>query len=145
MVALHRSALCLFALLLVAAGQPAASPWFGTWKLRLKNAAEKPETLVYSDAGRGAMRMVSVEEGSDLVTRFDGKPAAVTKAGSAQGNSLAIRAVTPTSYAWTFSRAGKPDIHGRNTLADDRRSFTEVSWLVTKPERTVTLVYDRQQ
>jgi hypothetical protein len=54
-------AVCLAALPVAAIAQTAASSWFGTWKLRLSDPSEKPETLVYSDAGGGAMRMVSVE------------------------------------------------------------------------------------
>lgn len=145
MARMHPIALCLCAALLAGAGRASPNPWFGTWTLRLSDAAEKPETLIYSDAGGGAMRMVSVEEGSELVTRFDGKPAADLKATAPPAFTLAIRATSPISYRWTFSRAGKPDILGRNTLARDGRSFTEVSWVATAPDKTVTLVYDRQR
>ena len=138
-------ALALSAVLLSssAIAQPAASGWFGTWQLRLKDASEEPETLIYTDAGRGAMRMRSIEEGSDLVTRFDGKP---VKTGGKDGGTtaLAIKATSPTSYDWTFYKAGKPWVRGRNALAPDRQSFTEESWLVAKPAGVVRLVYDRK-
>lgn len=128
------------------AAAPAPNPWLGTWKLRLADPAEKPETLVYSDAGHGAMRMVSVEDKSLIVTRFDGRPAPDTGRGAAAGpkRSLAITALSPTRYRWTFAIAGKPFVSGVNTLAADGRSFTEVSWRVNAPAKTVTLVYDRQ-
>lgn len=41
----------------------ADNPWLGTWKMQV-NTGEPPETLVYSDAGDGAMWMVSVEMNS---------------------------------------------------------------------------------
>ncbi|NJR77980.1 hypothetical protein [Sphingomonas corticis] len=133
------------ALLLIAATAAAqASPWFGTWSLRPKDAGGKPETLVYSDAGGGAMRMESVEQRSVIVTRFDGIPAADVGAGAAKGNALAVKAISPTVYDWTFFTGGKPFVQGRNTLAPDRNSFSEVSWLVGKPGDIVTLVYERR-
>lgn len=143
MINLRRSACSLLCLLAVAA-QGAPNPWFGTWKLRAADAGDKPETLIYSDAGDGAMRMESVEENSILVTRFDGQPAADLGKAAAQNRALAITATSPTSYRWTFSVAGTPRVQGVNTLATDMRSFTEVSWVSGKPDKTVTLVYERQ-
>ncbi|SOB80040.1 hypothetical protein SAMN06297144_0860 [Sphingomonas guangdongensis] len=139
-----RLAACSLLLLLAAAADPPPAPWFGTWKLRLANPAEPPETLIYSDAGGGAMRMESVEENSILVTRFDGTPAPVGGKAAAAERTLAVTAVSPTSYRWLFAVAGSPRVAGINTLADDGRSFTERSWRVTAPEKVVTLIYDRQ-
>ena len=139
-----RTAATIALLLTPAVAHAQDSPWFGTWTLRLKDAGEKPETLVYSDAGGGAMRMVSVEQKSVIVTQLDGKPAADVGYGAGKGNALAVKAVSPTSYTWTFFRAGKPFVRGRNTLAADRKSFTEVSWLVSKPGDRITLTYDRR-
>ena len=136
-------AVCLVALPAMALAQAAPNPWFGTWKLRLKHATEQPETLIYSDAGRGAMRMVSVEQGSVIVTRFDGKVSRDIGHGGREP-TLAVRAVSPTSYRWTYYRAGRPYVQGVNTLSADRRRFMETSWLVTKPDKLVTLTYDRQ-
>jgi hypothetical protein len=135
---------CLAALPLAAIAQTTVSPWFGTWKLRLSGPGDKPETLIYSDAGGQAMRMVSVEAKSVIVTRFDGKPAADLGAGRGKGNALAVKSISPTSYSWTFIKAGEPFVSGRNSLSADRKSFTEVSWLVAKPDETITLIYDRQ-
>lgn len=130
---------------LVAATTPVGpDAWFGTWRLRLRTPGERPETLIYSDAGAGAMRMVSVEDKSEIVTRFDGRPAADRGANADRGHTLAVTAVSPTQYRWTFAIAGAPYVRGINTLAVDRRSFTEVSWLVAKPAKKVVLVYDRQ-
>jgi hypothetical protein len=78
---------CTAGLAVAAPAQLTASPWFGTWKLRLSDPGEKPETLIYSDAGGGAMRMVSVESKSMIVTKFDGKPAADMGEGAAKGNA----------------------------------------------------------
>ncbi|MFS0772402.1 hypothetical protein [Sphingomonas sp. 1P08PE] len=141
---LRAAAACLAVLPLVAAAQSWASPWFGTWKLRSSNPDEKPETLIYSEAGVGAMRMESVEAKSVLVTNFDGKPAADIGEGAAKGNALVVKAISPTSYRWTFLKAGKPFVSGRNSLAADLKTFSEVSWLVAKPTETITLIYDRQ-
>lgn len=135
---------CIVALSAQVSAQTMPSPWFGTWKLRLKTSAEKPETLIYSDAGDGAMRMHSVEENSVIVTRWDGKPASDLGPKGDGKPTLAIKATSPTRYTWTFYRAGKPYVRGINTLAADRKTFTEVSWLVTKPDKTVSLIYDRQ-
>ncbi len=117
------------------------SPWFGTWALRAQDAGDRPETLIYSDAGAGGVRMESVEARSVIVTHFDGEPA-VDSGPNSSGSVLAIIATSPTSYAWTFWKAGKPFVQGLNTLADDRQSFTEVSWLADKPESRVTLIYE---
>jgi len=144
MVTLRYVVFCLSVLLLVGAGQATPNPWFGTWKLSLTDPTEKPETLVYSDAGDGAMRMVSVEEGSELVTRFDGRPAIDMRTPASGNHSLAIEATSQTSYTWIFSRTRKPDVLGRNTLAPDGKSFTEVSWRSTEPDKKITLVYIRQ-
>lgn len=144
MIARRTPALLAGALLLTAAAPEPASPWFGTWKLRLADPKERPETLVYSDAGNGAMRMESVEDRSELVTRFDGKPAADTGAGATGRNALAITATSRTSYRWIFLKDGKPFVAGRNAIAADGRSFTEVSWRVETPGETRTFVYDRQ-
>ena len=73
-----------------------------------------------------------------------GAPAPDIGTGARKGNALAITAVTPTSYTWTFFAAGKPFVQGRNSLAFDRMTFTEVSWLVSKPGKLVTLIYDRR-
>ncbi|MFJ6023071.1 hypothetical protein ACIQC9_00565 [Brevundimonas sp. NPDC092305] len=119
------------------------SPWFGTWSLRAEDAGDKPETLIYSDAGGGAMRMESVEARSVIITRFDGEP--VVDSGSASsGNALAVTATSPTSYDWTFWVDGKPFVQGQNSLAEDRQSFTEVAWRIDSPERKMTLVYERR-
>ncbi|WP_315762206.1 hypothetical protein [Sphingomonas sp. Y38-1Y] len=134
----------LIALLLTAATQPAKSGWFGVWKLRLDRPDMKPETLIYTDAGGGAMRMESVEDKSVLVTRFDGKPATDGGTGARPGGALAITATSPTSYDWTYFVAGKPWVRGRNRLAADLRSFSETSWRVAKPEDRITIIYERQ-
>lgn len=89
------------------------------------------------------MRMVSVEDGSDLITRFDGNPSFDRRTGASRSTYLSVKAISARSYTWTFARPGKPDVHGRNTLAADGKSFTEVTWLATKPKQTITLVYDR--
>ena len=132
------------ALLFSTPSHAAPNKWLGTWKLELRGPAEKPETLIYSDAGGGAMRMESVEQKSVIVTRFDGKAAADQGAGAGKGNALAVKATSPTSYTWTFFLAGKPYVQGRNMLTPDLKAFTEVSWLVGKPADTVTLTYRRQ-
>lgn len=137
------AALSLAVMLLAACQRPEPNPWFGLWSLRAEDAKGDPETLVYRDAGNAAMRMESVEARSIIVTRFDGAPSPDTGPKGA-GNTLAVKATSPTSYRWTFSVAGKPFVQGENTLAADRQSFTEVSWLVEKPGDKVTLVYERQ-
>ena len=129
---------------LVAPAPAAVNPWFGTWSLRLKSADEKPETLVYSDAGGGAMRMVSVEDNSIIVTRFDGQPAKDQGAKAGVEQTLAVKALSPTSYSWTFARDGKPIAQGINTLAADAKSFTEIAWSVADPTKRFTLVYERR-
>ena len=138
------AAIGLAAAFLGGAAPPAPSAWFGTWKLRLSNPTEKPETLVYSDAGGGAMRMVSVEANSVIVTRWDGRPS--PNIGTSDGNkrTLAIHPTSPTSYMWTFAMDGKPVVQGRNTLAEDRRRFTEIAWQVERPDKVFTLIYERQ-
>jgi hypothetical protein len=134
----------VFAASLVGACQnPNTNPWFGTWSLRAEDADGKPETLVYSDAGDGAMRMESVENKSVIVTRFDGAPASDSRAEGGRG-ALAVTSISPTSYSWTFWSDGKPFVEGLNTLATDRGSFTEVSWRVGKPDDKITLVYERK-
>ena len=128
------------------AAAPVPNLWLGQWKLRLADPSETPETLVYSDAGGGAMRMVSVEAASEIVTRFDGRAAPDIGASARSGppRTLAITAVSPTRYRWVFSISGKPFVAGVNTLAADRRSFTEISWRVDAPRKKVTLLYVRQ-
>ena len=103
--------LSAYAMLLIAAAPVTTNPWFGTWRLRLERPDDKPETLVYSDVGHGAMRMVSVEDRSELVTYFDGKPARDVGPGGG-GGALAIRATSPVSYTWTFLKAGKSIVRG---------------------------------
>lgn len=137
-------ALCLTALPATVLAQAAANPWFGTWELRLNQADEPPETLVYRDAGDGAMRMESVEQGSVIVTRFDGTPSPDIGSNGRREPALAIKATSPTSYTWTFYRAGKPFVEGVNTLSGDGKSFSEVSWLITKPGSTITHIYERK-
>lgn len=129
-------------LLLLPAAAPSPNPWLGTWSLRAP-AGEPPETLVYTDAGEGAMRMVSVEAKSVILTRFDGRPAPDTGAGATTGpaRTLAVTAQTPRRYRWTFAIAGKPFVAGVNTLSADGRTFTEVSWRVDTPAKRVTLIY----
>ena len=137
------AALSLVVLLLAACQRPEPNPWFGQWSLRAEDAKGDPETLIYSDAGDGAMRMQSIEARSVIVTRFDGTPSPDTGPNGA-GNTLAVKATSPTRYSWTFSTDGKPFVQGENTLAADRQSFTEISWLVGKPEDKVTLIYQRR-
>jgi hypothetical protein len=129
---------------LTGAGQAAdAGPWFGTWALRDEDAGGQPETLVYSDAGDGAMRMESVEARSVIITHFDGQP--VPDSGPTNsGNALAVTATSPRSYTWIFWTGGAPFVQGVNTLAEDGQSFTEISWRIDRPERRVTLIYERQ-
>jgi len=129
--------------LTAAAAQNPGNAWFGQWSLRAEDAGDEPETLIYSDAGNGAMRMESVEIGSVIVTRFDGTP--VTDSGRANsGAALAVTTTSPTSYTWVFWMNGQPFVEGENTLSQDRQSFTEVSWRVDQPDKTVTLVYERR-
>jgi hypothetical protein len=134
----------MFAFLAAAlpATETAVNLWLGTWAL--KDAGDKPETLIYSDAGGGAMRMVSVEAKSIIVTRFDGKPAPDKGAGASEGSALAVKAESPTRYRWIYFRKGKPFVTGINTLRPGGRAFDEVSWLVAKPVEKVTLVYERR-
>lgn len=122
MILMDRRWIAVMAPLLVAAAP--ASPWLGTWKLRVDRADLKPETLIYSDAGDGAMRMESLEDKSVLVTHFDGKPAIDIGKGARPGGALAITATSPTSYEWTYFVAGKPWVRGRNRLAADLKSFS---------------------
>lgn len=136
------AAIALAVLSFAPAAAAQTNSWFGTWKL--KDASAKPETLIYRDAGGGAMRMESVEDKSVLVTHFDGKPAMDEGSGRARHHALALKAISGTSYSWTFLVAGKPVARGVNTLAVNRKSFTEVSWPVAKPAKKFTLVYERQ-
>jgi hypothetical protein len=129
-------------ILLSAAVHAESSGWYGTWSLR--DAGDTPETLIYTDAGAGAMRMVAVENRSVIITRFDGQPSPDVGAGASGKTALAVKAISPTSYSWTFFKEGKPFVAGLNTLAADGKSFKEISWLTTKPSDTITLVYDRR-
>ena len=130
--------------LIVGASAPVqANPWLGTWHLRIK-PGEAPETLQYTDAGDGAMRMVSVETNSVIVTRFDGRPAADQGQTDGPARTLAIQWRSRTSYLWTFALDGVPFVQGLNTLVDDWQSFTEVAWRVTTPGKTTTLLYERR-
>lgn len=87
-VLMRSVAAVILALFLTAAGQEHGdSPWFGTWALRAEDAGDQPETLIYSDAGNGAMRMESVEAQSVIVTRFDGEPVRDSGPGDS-GNAL---------------------------------------------------------
>ncbi|MFS0737427.1 hypothetical protein ABC347_10285 [Sphingomonas sp. 1P06PA] len=99
------------ALAMPALAQHAPDAWFGTWKLKLKSPTEPPETLVYSDAGGGAMRMASVEQGSVLVTRLDGVPSTDLGGKGDGGPVLAVKATSPVSYIWTYA-----DAHRSRTL-----------------------------
>ena len=117
--------------------------WFGQWSLRAEDAGDEPESLIYSDAGNGAMRMESVEIGSVIVTRFDGAPV-VDSGSSNSGNALAVTTTSPTTYSWVFWMNGQPFVQGENTLSEDRQSFTEVSWRVGRPENRATLIYERR-
>lgn len=137
-------AICLITAPATVFAEAQPNPWFGTWKLRLKDSSEKPETLIFSDAGNGAMRMVSLEQGSVIVTRFDGEPSPDLGKEGPREPVLAVKATSQTSYTWTFFREGKPYIKGVNSVAADRRTFKEVSWLISKPDKIVTLIYDRQ-
>lgn len=119
------------------------SPWFGTWALRAEDAGDEPETLIYSDAGGGAMRMESIEAKSVIITQFDGKPV-VDNGPNNSGNALAVMATSPISYGWVFWTEGRPFVQGRNTLSEDRQTFTEVAWRVDAPERKMTLIYERR-
>jgi hypothetical protein len=132
------------ALLIVGVAQAATNPWFGTWKLRIDRADQAAETLIYSDAGNGAMRMTSVEDKSELVTRFDGKPSVDVGADCHPDWTLAIKAASPTSYTWLFSRSGKPVAQGFNALSHNAKTFTEVSWDVHNPAKATTVTYERQ-
>ena len=82
--------------------------------------------------------------------------AAISRMAAAQGYRVAINYRDDRSRAEALAAeieaqggkavaiAGKPFVSGVNTLAADGRSFTEVSWRVNAPAKTVTLVYDRQ-
>ncbi len=132
-------------LMLFASGARAATnPWLGIWKLKVENSTQKPETLVYSDAGDGAMRMLSVEDESEGVTHFDGEPALDVGKSHHPERALAIKATSATSYAWIFTINGKPVAQGLNTLAKDLKTFKEVSWAVGDPKKTMTVIYERQ-
>ena len=111
----------------------------------MSDASQKPETLIYSDAGGGAMRMVSVEDQSEIVTHFDGQPALDTGRGDTHQHALAITRTSPTSYTWTLFKDGKPWVTGKNVLASNKRSFEEVSWLIVKPEQKLKFVYEKRR
>ena len=113
----------LIILLFATPALAASNLWLGTWRLKLGDASQKRETLIYSDAGGGAMRMVSVEDKSEIVTRFDSKPAPDTGAGATHQHALAITSTSPLSYSWVLFRDGKLWVRGRNVLAADHRSF----------------------
>ena len=132
------------ALLLTTPAIAANNPWLGTWVLKLSDAGQKPETLIYSDAGGGAMRMVSVEDKSGIVTHFNSKPPLDTGAGATHQHALAITSTSPTSYTWALFRNGTPWVRGRNVLAANHKSFREVSWLIAKPGQKLTFVYERR-
>lgn len=63
---------------------------------------------------------------------FRGHPVPDAGAGATSGpkRTLAITAITPTRYRWTFAIAGKSFVAGVNTLAGDGRTLTEMSWRV---------------
>lgn len=123
--------------------QAADNPWLGKWQLRLADPKEPPETLIYSDAGDGAMRMEAIEMGSVIVTRFDGRPASDLGAPIGQPRSLAVQWQSPNSYLWTFRMGDVPVMQGLNTVSENRTSFTEIAWKVSDPGRTFVLIYDR--
>ena len=101
----------------------------GTWKTSSDSSSE-PETVIYSDAGNGAMRMQSVERKSASITHFDGQPSEEVGSQIGPKQALAITATSPTSYTGVLSLDGKPIAEGKNAIAPDGKSFTEVNWLV---------------
>lgn len=115
----------------------------GTWKT-FKDSSSEPETLVYSDAGHGAMRMQSLERKGALITHFDGAPAEEIDPQPGPKQALAIKASSAISYTWVLSMDGKPIAEGKNTIAPDGKSFTEVNWLAGKPTETYTMIYEKQ-
>ncbi len=114
-----------------------------TWRT-VQSSSSEPETLLYSDAGGGAMRMESTESKSVIVTHFDGQPAPDTGPHATPGQALAIQATSLTSYTWTLFLEGKPFVKGNNKIAADGKSFLEQNWLISKPDEKYTMIYERQ-
>lgn len=77
--------------------------------------------------------MVSVEDGSEIVTRLDGRPAADRGAKADRGHTPAVIAAPSKRYCWAFAIVGARYVRGINKLVTNRKSFTDVSWLIAKP------------
>ena len=136
--------------LAAALGSPAAagSGWNGEWVLSsdrnppaIKAQAARDYRFTVGGAGDLRWEIPSLKE--DNRGRLDGSPMAIRRPGGTAGMTIGVTAESP--YVWTYvvAKDGRPVGQGRMTLAENGRTWVDVSGPYGRPDQAGVVIYVR--
>ncbi len=142
-------ALALIATLATAApAQASESGWNGRWVLSpdrnppaIKDQAAADYRFTVDGAGGLRWEIPSLKE--DNRGRLDGTPMAIRRPGGTPGMTIAVKAESP--YVWTYvvAKDRAPVGQGRMTLAENGRTWVDVSGPYGRPDQAGVVIYVR--
>jgi hypothetical protein len=103
-----------------------------------------PDVLVLSSPAPGILRWEIIADKQTAEGRADGTPHLVSGPTVPKGLTMSFRNESATVLSYVFRVNGRPETYGLQTLAADRRSFSDVYWHPGKKREKITDFYVKQ-
>ncbi len=115
----------------------------GTWKL-INVDVSVADVVIYTETSPDIMRVEIPGYKNVVVGKFDGGALPVQGPRVPAGMTVAFVPESRLKLSYAEKVNGKPDRYGMQTLALDRKSYTDVSWPAGKDGEKTTAVYVKQ-
>lgn len=115
----------------------------GKWR-STKVEENAPESFIISAPSAGVMRYEVPEQKAATEGATDGTDLPLNGPDLPAGMTIGFKPEGSAKMHYTIKINGKPDSYGIETLAADRKSFTDVSWNAGKDSEKQTAVYIKQ-
>jgi hypothetical protein len=115
----------------------------GKWR-STKVDISAPDNYVIVETSPGIYKWTIPSYKAAFEGKADGTDRTLTGPTIPSGLTLSWKQVSPTEMKYVEKLNGKPDAIGLQTMASDKKSFTEVSWTPGKESEKSTAVYVKQ-
>jgi hypothetical protein len=115
----------------------------GKWRSTKVNISA-PDSFIVSVPAPGVLHWEIPGFKETVEGKPDGTDHPITGPNLPEGLTLSFKMISPTKLSYVVKVKGKPDSYGVQTLASDRKSFTDVSWSAGKETEKGTGYYIKQ-
>lgn len=115
----------------------------GKWR-SIKSDAGSPDLFVVTSPSPGVFHYEIPDYKQSTEGKLDGSDHPVTGPTAPPGLTFGGKFDSPTKLSYVLKFDGKPTMYGRQTMAADGASYTDVSWSPGKEDEKSTAVYVKQ-